>query len=101
MIGSEKQIAWANDIKAKIEAEAANYLGKKEAADKMIAFLLSIEYAAFWIENRDDDFRYLFTKLYKNGLMIKGSEFSDCAKCDEDGNIIYGKKGIDGIFVAN
>jgi hypothetical protein len=100
MKGSQKQIEWAEKIKANIEAEAKQYRGRKEAYDKMIDFILSIDNASFWIDHRDYGFKTLMTDLYKGGLLIRGTEFSDCAKCDENGDITYGSKGIDGIFVS-
>jgi hypothetical protein len=100
MKGSQKQIEWAEKIKANIEAEAKPYKGKKAAYDKMIDFILSIDSASFWIDYRSQDFKSLMTDLYKGGLLIRGNDFSDCAKCDENGDITYGSKGLDGIFVA-
>ena len=100
MIGSEKQIKWASDIKAKIETEAAQYKGKAEHYDKIIDFILSINDSRFWIDYRESDLRDLMTKLIKSALFVNGQDNSDCAKSDMAGVITYGNKGIDGIFVA-
>lgn len=82
MIGSEKQIAWANEIKAKIEAEAKPLYGKAECFDRILTLILSIDNAKFWIDYRDRNLRSLLGSLSREGLRIKGLDYSNTIKCD-------------------
>lgn len=94
MQGTEKQIRWANDIKAKIEkqAEAFRARAKNDEAHKIIDFILSIDSASFWIDYRDSDFGQLLHNLARHGLRIKGFDFADNAKMDpKTGKITIGK----------
>lgn len=94
MQGTEKQVKWANDIKAKIEeqAEAFRARAKNESAHKVIDFILSIDSASFWIDYRDNDFSNLLHNLATCGLRIKGLDFADNAKMDpKTGEITLGK----------
>lgn len=70
--GSEKQIAWASDIRNTASVFATQALGlakDKTVVEPMIDSLFSNPQASFWIENRDDltlDLRSFMTFLVKN-----------------------------------
>lgn len=86
MNGSEKQITWANEIKAGKNFGAWAGKGKDAAAnatiDKAIAFIGSIDNAAFWIDNRDRSEQAIMTDLFAGRLQIKGSSSGAKAKID-------------------
>lgn len=78
MIGSEKQVAWANDIKGK----AINHLDEMRAkivatnnkyapiAIELIDSIINNESAKWWIENRDNS----YSAMWLHGEMCKISE---------------------------
>ncbi len=82
MQGSEKQIKWAQDIKAKMTEEAQNYLGKVEAYDVVINKILSIDHAEFWIDYRDYSLQHILQSL-PSGIRVKGFGFSNTLKADK------------------
>ena len=88
MKGSEKQINWANDIKATFVASAQSLLGKNPHADRAINLILSIDDSNFWITYRENDWRFLLNSLYSTGLSNKGSGYSNNIKADKTTHII-------------
>ena len=86
MIGTEKQIAWATEIKKDFEfafiAMAEKVPGTHKAMfDKCRDAIMGIEYSAFWIENKDfaspAGIENLCSKLVAGTLKHRGSEYSD------------------------
>jgi hypothetical protein len=88
MKGSDKQISWANDIRANLETSAQAIIGKNQHADRAIAAILSIDEATFWIDNKDSNWQYLLNSLYSCGLQNKGREYSNILKADKATHII-------------
>lgn len=89
MKGSEKQIVWAEEIKAKIAAEIAPLRGRGAHFDKMMDFILSIEDSRFWIDYRDYSLKTMLSSLVKSGLQTKGFDYAETAKSDASGNISF------------
>lgn len=89
MKGSEKQVAWAKDIKASTDKgfEAFKFRAKNAAANKIIDFIQSQEDARFWIEYRDYSAEMMLMSILKEGLRIKGFTFSENATATQDGKI--------------
>ena len=83
MKGSQKQIAWANDIQATFAESAKTLLGRNADADRAINLILAIDEAQFWIEYRYNTWRDLLRCLYSQGLNLKGSEYSNTIKADK------------------
>lgn len=83
MIGSEKQIEWAMEIRAEVEAAISGYIMPKAAKgtpaqraqlDSAIEILLGNESAAYWIEIQESG---RFTRSYSlsgDALTIQGGE---------------------------
>lgn len=69
LVGSEKQIAWAEVIRvSKIEQINCNVFKTDEIKQKFQDWFYSQNSAHWWIENRDlhfNDFTIMFLKIYK------------------------------------
>lgn len=89
MNGSEKQIKWAEEIKANINVE--KFLGKgkdengNEIIRKAVEFVNSIEDARFWIDYRNKSAMQILTALMESGLQVKGFDFETRIKMTTDG----------------
>lgn len=86
MIGSEKQIKWAESIKKEFDVKfdellAANN-GGNEQARKAIEKIKAIEYSKFWIDHRESTVGILLRSLARNTLRYKGLEHSDTMGID-------------------
>lgn len=95
MQGSEKQITWATEIRNRIEAEVNPLMAKvpqhrADAVAKAVALIVAIDYAAFWIDNKDINLVGLVRSISTVGLRYKGLEYSDTLKVDAAGNAVYG-----------
>lgn len=75
--GSEKQIAWALDIRnkaLKISSEFVSMATNQEMAQKFVGMLMAESKASFWIENRFDlngtpkEFAVFLIGTYKNQI---------------------------------
>lgn len=86
MNGSEKQIKWAETIKAGKDFSQWLGKGKDDAANavlaKAIAFVESIDVAVFWIDNRDRTEQMIVTDLLAGRLQPKGWQHDQKAKID-------------------
>jgi len=78
MLGSQKQIKWANEIRdgkladfAKLEERAKNEIGQKA-----IAYVRDNEQASFWIDYRAVSASDMVRNLVTTGLQIRGYGFS-------------------------
>ena len=92
MKGSEKQINWAENIKA--EKDFNQFLGKgrNEAANAVIAkavdFISSIDSAKFWIDNRNSSEMDIMKNFMSQvGIAISGDDHADKAVIATDGTI--------------
>lgn len=86
MNGSEKQIKWAETIKAGKDFRQWLGKGKDDAANavlaKAVAFIESIDAAAFWIDNRDRTEQAIVSYLLSGHLQPKGLQHGQKAKID-------------------
>lgn len=85
MNGSDKQVAWAIEIKES-KAEQFAILRSKVISPigtKALDFIESLDNAAFWIDNRDRRPMEMLTSLLRGGLSIKGNQFSEKATIDQ------------------
>ncbi len=84
MNGSEKQIKWAEEIKAaKAEEFAKLYKAvRNDIGTKAISYIESNDNVAFWIDNRDRKVADLLNQLCRGGLAIKGDGFAVKALLD-------------------
>lgn len=96
MKGSAKQVAWAEDIKAKLKDGFEDFKAraKNAAADKIIDFIQNQEDARFWITYRNYTAQMLIMTILKEGLQIKGNEYSHNATATQDGTITITWKEI-------
>ena len=83
MNGSEKQIKWAEDIKAS-KMERFNLMREhgNEMGVKAIDFILNQPNASFWIDYRLNSPDEMIRKLCTTGLEIYGGSFSHSAVLD-------------------
>lgn len=92
MKGSEKQIKWAETIKASKDFSQWLGKGKDEAANavlaKAVAFIEAIDAAAFWIDNRDRTEQAIITDLLAGRLQPKGWQHDQKAKIDMSTGVI-------------
>ncbi len=86
MKGSEKQVAWAEDIKKNFveSAKTELLLGKVKAFDKLYEKIMSIEYAEFWIDIRKDSWRDVLYQLQKGVLAVRGRNYSNRLQSDRN-----------------
>jgi len=86
MKGSEKQIKWADDIKANMKPDFDNLrsqLAGNAIALKAINFVENLDLASFWIENRDSSPMTMLNEMVQSGLRIMGCEYSHNAKFNQ------------------
>ena len=86
MIGSEKQIAWAEKIKAGMEDDFAAIMDQvsgNEHAVKTIEFIQNIEHASFWISYRKNVPTDMLREICSKGLRLRGNEYSHKATVDQ------------------
>ena len=83
MNGSEKQIIWAEQIKAEKAAELAAKNITNPVMKKGIEFLMSIDSAEFWIDFKEMSSVAMVMDLFKGGLFLRGRNFSDCVKMEQ------------------
>jgi hypothetical protein len=84
MLGSQKQIKWAEDIRqgkledfAKLEARALNGI-----AHKAISYIRDNEQASFWIDYRTASAADMLRSLLTGGISVWGFNFDRKAKLD-------------------
>lgn len=84
MLGSQKQIKWAEDIRnarledfAKLEARVKNEIGRKA-----ISYIRDNEQASFWIDYRTVSAADMLRSLLTAGISIWGFNFDRKAKLD-------------------
>ena len=85
MQGSDKQIKWAEQIKAQI-ATGFHTFTPHPVMDKATDYILNIDDARFWIEiakSYTDNPIALVMLFARQGLLTKGNGFDDLAKIDE------------------
>jgi len=91
MKGSDKQILWARDIKAKIDFDALIGKGRNAEAnriiEKAVTYIENNDNAAFWIDYRGRTAMDLCSELMSRGLQIRGFGFDHRAKMALDGTI--------------
>lgn len=91
MNGSQKQIKWAEDIKASKDFSKFLGKGRNEQANAIIAkavsFIESNDNAAFWIEYQDSSEMEMLNGLMTSGLLVKGWQFDHRATMAQDGTI--------------
>lgn len=91
MRGTEKQVKWAESIKASKDFSFFVGKGRDERSNAVIAkaveFIGGIDNAAFWIDSRESSAMDLLRDLMGPGLEIKGIGFDDLAKMAPDGTI--------------
>ena len=90
MNGSEKQVKWAEEIKASKASEVIDLKSraKNPVAVKAVEYLENNEEAAFWIDNRTSTFDEMFRQLISGGIYTKGSQYDNKAKLDPKTGII-------------
>lgn len=91
MNGSEKQVKWAEDIKASKNFDKFIDSARNEAAKvivtKAVNFVKSIDSAKFWIDYRNSSEMDIFNSLMRGGLKINGHDNNRTAKMAQDGTI--------------
>ena len=87
MKGSEKQIKWAEDIKARITANNFGMETVTEVGQKAIDYIASIDDANFWISYRDRTGVAMLQEMARGTLRIKGDGWGRTAKITPDGTI--------------
>jgi hypothetical protein len=91
MIGSDKQIKWAESIRAN-QAEAFSKLRaiaiKSPIALKAVNFVEHIDNASFWIDHRQYSAERMIDLLLTVGLQIKGFAFGNVAIMDTKTGVI-------------
>ncbi len=90
MNGSEKQITWANEIKASKAEQFAALRSKviSSIGTKALDFIESLDSAVFWIDNRDRSATEMLTSLLRGGLSTKGNQSDERATIDQATGII-------------
>lgn len=75
MNGSEKQIKWAEDIKASKMEDFLKLrsMCRDELGTKIVDYVLSLDHAAYWIDNRNKTPISMMETLLTTGLWIWGS----------------------------
>lgn len=91
MNGSNKQVKWAEEIKATKNFDQFINAARGEAAKvivtKAIGFVKNIDDAKFWIDYRNSSEMDIFNKLMTGGLKVKGHNNNRTAKMAQDGTI--------------
>ena len=66
LVGSPKQVAWANGIRAKFFAEHGQKLAESAAVNEYASafqsYLKGVQEASYWIETRDDPVEWRISK---------------------------------------
>lgn len=92
MKGSEKQVKWAEAIKASKNFQEWIGRGKDDNANqvlvKAVAYFENIQESAFWIDNRDKSEKHLLMKLFDGTLQPKGDGWDRRAKMDKETGVI-------------
>ena len=91
MIGSEKQIKWAEKIQAEKKAsfeEMKNQFAGNAPALKALNFIQTLEFASFWIDNKGTDIMSFIRDICSTGLRIRGIGFSHLATINETTGLI-------------
>lgn len=90
MNGSEKQIKWADEIKAGKAEQFATLRSKviSPIGTRALDFIESLDSASFWIDNKDRSAMEMLTSLLRGGLSTKGSQSSERATMDQATGII-------------
>lgn len=90
MKGSDKQIKWAEDIKASKAADFASLRSKVRDPKgiKAMDYVEAIDWAAFWIEYEKMSAMQIMNVLLRSGLLIKGWQFQDKATMDQATGVI-------------
>ena len=92
MNGSEKQIKWANEIKAEINMQQLIGNGRDEKSNvlisKVVEFVENIEDANFWIDYRNQSAVGIASQLMGRGLQIKGNNYKTRIKMTMDGEFV-------------
>jgi len=86
MKGSEKQIKWAEEIKATMKQDFDTIRTQFEGniiATKAIDFVESLDNATFWIDNRKSTPMTMLTEIAQGNLRTKGDGYSHTAKFDQ------------------
>lgn len=91
MNGSEKQVKWAEDIRAGKNFDAMLGHGRSAEAtriiEKVVTYITSNDNAAFWIDYRDSSAMEIARDLMSCGLQVRGLGFEHRAKMAPDGTI--------------
>jgi len=90
MKGSEKQIKWAEDIKAE-KAELFEILRqhvRNEIGTKALDYIQDNEYATFWIDHRNHTPMIMLKSLLTGRFEVKGASFDRKAQIDPDTGVI-------------
>lgn len=94
MKGSEKQIKWAENLKAAWNDAAETFKGKTPIIDQAIETILEIEYADFWIDSfghdnpvAKDSVMVALKKLEKGTLRYKGLGYKATMQIALDGTV--------------
>jgi hypothetical protein len=88
MKGTEKQIKWAEDIKAKMNFNELKTKAINPMVAKGVNFVEAIENAEFWILYRDHAAGDIVRDLFKGGILVRGAGYTDKAKADVTTGII-------------
>lgn len=92
--GSPKQIAWALDIRKRLEAEALSLVAsvpehRKAAVQSACNAILDIPWATFYIENRYKPMMDIVRRATSSyGLQSRGSEYGEILRLDFNGQPI-------------
>lgn len=91
MNGSQKQIEWANEIKASKNFSQFVGKGRSEQANRVIAkaisFVDGIDSAKFWIDHRNYTEMQILNGLMRGGIQVKGFDYDHRATMTADGTI--------------
>jgi len=86
MKGSEKQIKWAEEIKATMQQDFDTIRTQFEGnalAIKAIDYVQSLDHATFWIDNRNSNPMTMLTEIAQGNLRVRGDGYSHTAKFDQ------------------
>lgn len=98
MNGSQKQVKWAEDIKASKNFDQFVTAARNEQAKiivtKAVDFVKNIESASFWIDYRDYAEMDIFNSLMRGNLKVNGLGENATAKMSPDGEITITEKSL-------
>ena len=86
MKGSEKQIKWAEEIKATMKPDFDTIRTQFDGnviAIKAIDYVQALDWATFWIDNRNSNPMTMLNEIAQGNLRVRGDGYSHTAKFDQ------------------